>query len=207
MSHRLILACGVALVLLGAGIGAIAVVSDSADPPPPTTFVGPTMPEDLPAADFTLPDQHGQAFSLGGTRGRVVAMTFIHSKCTSTCPVTLQTIRGALDDLSDQGIDRREVDVLALTVDPEADTRRSVRKFLETQRASGFVRYLTGSRAQMRSIWKRYGIAPQGEGQEDHTAFVLLVDRKGILRVGFPSHQMTPEDLAHDLHVLLAEKA
>jgi protein SCO1/2 len=208
VNFRLLVACGLALVALGAAIGVVAAVSDHSDPARPAAqFVGPRMPSGLRAFDFTLRDQHGRRFSLDSTRGKVVALTFIHSNCTSTCPVTLQTIRGALDDLEDMGVDRREVDVLALTVDPEADTRRSVRRFLTTQHASDFVRYLTASRARMRPIWKRYGIAPQGKGQEDHTAFVLLVDRRGILRIGFPSHEMTPEDLANDLHLLLAEKA
>lgn len=202
MSPRLLRVSGILLVLLGCSMAAVTAISDSQ--PAPRTFTGPLMPEDLPAHGFTLRDQHGRPFSLEETRGRVVAMTFIHSKCTSTCPVSLQTIRGALDDL---GADRRDVDVLALTVDPEADTRRSVRRFLLAQHAGGFVRYLTGPRPQMRRIWNRYGIAPQGDGPEEHTAFVLLVDRKGLLRIGFPSHQMTPDELANDLQILLDEPA
>lgn len=196
---------GLLLVLLGLGLGAVTALSDSDESAPPPAFTGPAMPENLPAHDFTLRDQQGRPFTLSEeTRGRVVAMTFIHSKCTSTCPVTLQTIRGALDEL---GPARKDVDVLAVTVDPEADTPRSVRKFLAGQHVDGFVRYLTGPRAQMTKIWKTYGIAPQGKGQEDHTAFVLLRDREGILRIGFPSHQMTPEDLENDLRLLVAEKA
>ncbi|MCW2990159.1 MAG: hypothetical protein JWM73_753 [Solirubrobacterales bacterium] len=208
MSHRLLLACGVGLLLLGAGIGVVAVVSDRSDAgaTAPARFEGPTMPKGLRAADFSLTDQDGHPFRLASTRGRVVAITFLHSRCTSTCPVTLQTIRGALDDLTDEGVDSGGVDVLALTVDPAEDTRRSVRRFLATQRTP-FVHYLTGSSATMRPIWKRYGIAPQGTGKEDHTAFVLLVDRRGILRIGFPSHQMTAEQLANDLGILLAEDA
>jgi protein SCO1/2 len=140
------------------------------------------------------------------TRGRVVVMTFLHSACHSTCPVSVQTIRGALDDLRDRGLPVDEVDVFAISVDPREDTRASVRRFVRTQHAEAFLRYLTGSRAQLRPVWKKYGIRPQGPGGEDHTAFVLLADRRGILRIGFPSHQMTPEDLAHDLAVLLAEE-
>ena len=34
-----------------------------------------------------------------------------------------------------------------------------------------------------------------------------LVDRAGVVRVGYPSHQMTPEDVAHDLRVLTSESA
>lgn len=54
-------------------------------------------------------------------------------------------------------------------------------------------------------ICKRYGIGPQGKGKEDHSAFVLLVDRRGMLRISFPSHFVTPETLANDLRILLAE--
>jgi protein SCO1/2 len=162
------------------------------------------MPDGARAHGFTLSDQEGHPFSLGSTRGRVVALTFVHSKCTSTCPVTLQTIRGALDDI---GGARADVDVLAVSVDPEADTRRSVRSFLRKQRADGFVRYLTGSRERLEPIWKAYGIQPQGDGQEDHSAFVILIDRNGFQRVGEPAHTATADTLANDLRVLVSEPA
>lgn len=206
MSARLLLWCGIALVGLGLAVGAVAVVSDVTDDGPAPRLEGPRMPDGFGAGNFTLHDQDGHPFELRSTRGRVVAMTFVHSKCTSTCPVTLQTIRGALDILGDAGQDPGDVDVLAVTVDPEADTRRSVRRFLARQRVP-FVRYLLGTRGQLRPIWKRYGIGPQGEGREDHSAYVLLVDRRGVVRVGFPSAQTTPEALAHDLGVLVGEGA
>ena len=207
MSPLLLRICGFLLVGLGVALAAVTYVSDeeAAKTTEPAEFVGPRMPENLPAHDFTLRDQRGEAFQLSReTEGRVVAMTFIHSRCTSTCPVTLQTIRGALNEL---GPGREDVDVLAVTVDPEADTRRSVARFLRGQHADDFVRYLTGPRGKLTPIWKKYGIQPQGKGQEDHTAFVLLRDRKGVLRIGFPSHQMTAEDLEHDLRLLVDEPA
>jgi protein SCO1/2 len=207
VSPLLLRLCGFLLVGLGIALAAATYVSDDETQKTATTeeLVGPRMPENLPAHDFTLRDQRGKDFTLSeDSAGRVVAMTFIHSKCTSTCPVTLQTIRGALNEL---GPERDAVDVLAVTVDPEADTRRSVTRFLRGQHADDFVRYLTGPRATLTKIWKRYGIQPQGSGQEDHTAFVLLRDRRGVLRIGFPSHQMTAEDLEHDLRLLAQEPA
>jgi Uncharacterized protein SCO1/SenC/PrrC, involved in biogenesis of respiratory and photosynthetic systems len=196
------LAAGLSLCLIGAAIAVAAAISDRRPAPKQAEFAGPLMPANLPAADFTLSDQDGRPLKLSTTRGRVVVLTFLHSRCHSTCPVTVQTIRGALDDI---GADRRDVDVIAVTVDPEEDTPAHVRAFLRDQRAGGFLRYLTGPRAAVRRVWKSYGIGPQGPGGEDHTAFVLLVDRTGILRIGYPSHQMTPEDLANDLRLLLDE--
>jgi hypothetical protein len=36
---------------------------------------------------------------------------------------------------------------------------------------------------------------------------VLLIDKRGIERVGYPADQLTPEDLAHDIRVLEGEPA
>lgn len=202
MSRRVTLAAGLSLCLLGAAIALAAGISDRHSAPRKSEFAGPLMPANLPAADFTLRDQDGRSLKLSTTRGHVVVITFLHSQCHSTCPVTVQTIRGGLADI---GADRRDIDVFAVTVDPEEDTPAHVRAFLRAQHAGGFLRYLTGPRTTVRRVWKNYGIGPQGPGGEDHTAFVLLVDRTGILRIGYPSHEMTPEDLANDLRLLLDE--
>jgi protein SCO1/2 len=63
------------------------------------------------------------------------------------------------------------------------------------------MRFLLGSRPQLAPIWKAYGIQPQGKAF-DHTAYVVLVDRDGVQRVGWPVDKITPEGLAHDLRLL-----
>jgi protein SCO1/2 len=50
-------------------------------------------------------------------------------------------------------------------------------------------------------VWKGYGIAPQ-KGELDHSAYVVVVDRRGMQRVGFPHAKLTPEGLAGDLRRL-----
>ena len=209
MSPRLLLGCGIALCLFGTAVAlAVGLSEDAKTRPadasglPKSRFAGPLMPRNLRAADFTLTDQRGQTARLADTRGRVVVLTFLHSQCHSTCPVTVQTIRGALDDI---GAQRHSVDAFAISVAPHEDTPASVRRFVAVQHAGSFLRYLTGPRRALARVWKRYGIRPQGPGGEDHSAFVLLVDRRGLLRVGFPAHGVTPETLAHDLRLLVAE--
>jgi len=58
----------------------------------------------------------------------------------------------------------------------------------------------------MRAIWKAYGVVPASAGEASFLSStpILLVDRDGIERVGFPVEQLTPEGLAHDLRALLA---
>lgn len=164
-------------------------------------FAGPLWPPNFKAGDFTLRDHTGAPFDMAASRGRVVVMTFLHSGCKSACPVTTQTIRGALDDIGPEG-GRSDVDTIAITVNEREDTPRSVRKYLRTQHAAGFMRYLIGPVPAVKKIRKRYGIA----AGEDHTAFVMLIDRRGFVRIGWPSVKATPETLANDLRILLAEE-
>ena len=52
------------------------------------------------------------------------------------------------------------------------------------------MRFLLGDRARLQPVWKAYGIQPQGEGFE-HSAYVLLIDKRGRQRIGFPVDQLT----------------
>ena len=158
---------------------------------------------DFPAADFHLTDQNGRPASLDQYRGNVVILTFLYSTCQDTCPLIADQIRGALDDLG------RPVPALAVSVDPVGDTPLNIKRFLFKASLTGRMRYLIGTRAQLAPVWKSYGIAPQTQGsrQSDHSAYVLLIDKRGRDRDGFPASELTPEGLAHDIRLLEAQPA
>jgi protein SCO1/2 len=193
----------IALVLVGAlalgGIVLAATGGGDEDPvAAPNQFAGATMPADARAPDFKLRDEQGEQVSMRALRGQPVVVTFLYSHCQDTCPITAQTIRGALDELG------HDVPALAISVDPPNDTPASARKFLAEQRANGRIRFVLGSRAQLHPIWTGYGITPQRITQE-HLAHITLVDARGFQRVGYPIAQATPERLAHDLRLLERE--
>jgi protein SCO1 len=164
-------------------------------------FAGAVSPSDIAVRDFSLRDQDGKPASLREYRGRVVVLTFMYSTCQDTCPVTAQTIRGALDQVG------HDVPVLAVSVDPAHDTRDSAERFLVKQSMSaGRMRFLLGTRAQLQPIWKAYGIQPQGKGFE-HTAYVAVLDQTGRQRVAFTIDHLTDRDLAHDIRRLESDRA
>ena len=109
-----------------------------------------------------------------------------------------EQIRGALDELGPG------VAALAVSADPAADSPAHVRAFMERVSLSGRLEYLTGSRAQLKSIWRAYHVVPasRGEGAWANSAPVLLLDRGGRARVVFELEQLTPEALAHDVRRL-----
>jgi protein SCO1/2 len=186
-------------ILAAAGV----VVFARPDRPPAvgaSGFAGGLRPA-IPPRDFTLRDQDGREVSLRGYLGHVVVLTFLYSTCQDTCPVTATTIRGALDDLG------HDVPALAVSVDPAHDTPDSAEAFLVKRGLSGGrMRFLLGTRAQLAPIWREYGIRPQGDGFE-HSAYVLLIDKRGRQRIGFPVEQLVDRDLAHDIRRLEGERA
>jgi protein SCO1/2 len=104
-------------------------------------------------------------------------------------------VKGALNELGD------DVHALAIAVDPPNDTPASARAFLSEQRMLGRMRFVLGTRDELAPVWRGYAIRPQSPGEE-HQARIVLVDRSGFQRVGFPVEQATPERIAHDIRLL-----
>ncbi len=176
----------------------IAVLAGGKETPASPGYEGALRPPGIPPAEFRMRDQDGRTATLREYRGEVVVMTFLYTTCEDTCPLVAQQVRGALDRLG------HDVPVLAVAVDPPRDTEASARRFLAEQRLLGRVRFLLGPREELRRQWKAYGIRPQGDGFE-HTAHVVLLDRRGVQRIGFPVDQVTPERVAHDIAALERE--
>lgn len=162
---------------------------------PQSPFDGALLPPGVRAPDFSLRDQNGKRVTMRQYRGRPVVVTFLYSHCRDTCPVEAQQIKGALDDLA------HPVPVLAISVDPPGDTPKSVKHFNREQGVTGRIRWVLGSEGQLSRLWKAFAILPQSD-QQEHMARIVLIDRNGTQRVGYPAQQTTPERLAHDLRLL-----
>jgi protein SCO1 len=170
-------------------------VTGDDEPRAQARFQGSIRPPGIPPADFRMRDQDGKVATLSEYRGKPVVVTFLYTTCEDTCPLTAQQIRGALDELG------HDVPVLAVAVDPPRDTPERARRFLGEQRVAGRMRWLLGPETELKRQWKAYGIQPQSEHLE-HSAYVILLDKEGRQRVGFPAGQVTPDALANDLRLL-----
>jgi protein SCO1/2 len=180
--------------------------------PSATGFDGALLPGNLRPYEFTLADQDGRRVSLRALRGRVVVLAFLYTSSKTTAPLIAQQIRGALDELESEhqapgpraGVSGQPVTALAVSVDPAADTPTRVRAFLHASSLTGRLEYLTGSLAQLRSIWQAYHVVPAAAGPRayEEGAFVVVLDRAGVARVEFPLEELTPEALAHDVRKL-----
>jgi protein SCO1/2 len=195
------LACG--LVLVAVATMAFAARSDPSQPPPDSTtpFRGSLMPRDFPAPDFTLRDERGSPISMRELRGRVVLVAFLYTTCEESCPLEAQQVRLALEELGD---DADRVAAIGVAVDPPRDTPERARRFLLEQRVTGLMRFVLGSASELAPVWRGFAISPQTE-ESEHQARITVVDTRGNQRVGFPTSRTQPEDIAHDVRVLLRE--
>jgi protein SCO1 len=202
LNARLRLAVTVVIACCAAAIVAVVVASGSGGSKPLSIqhgFAGALRPAGIPPADFTLRDQDGRPAALAAYRGRPVIVTFMYSTCKDTCPLMADQIRGALDELG------RGVPTLAVSVDPRGDTPLNAKTFLARHGLTSRARFLLGTRAQLAPVWRAYGIRPQ-TSSDAHSAYVVLVDKRGRQRVAFPASELTPDGLAHDVKVLQAEQ-
>jgi protein SCO1 len=159
---------------------------------------GSLRPAGIAPADFGLRDENGRPVSLASMRGKPVVVTFLYTTCKDTCPLTVDQIRGALDDLG------HDVPVIAVSVDPAHDTPRAAKKFTLARQMTGRMRWVLGSEHQLQRLWGAYFVQPQTR-DEEHSASTVLLDDSGRQRVAYATSVLTPDVLAHDIGVLERE--
>jgi protein SCO1 len=159
-----------------------------------------------PAPEFALTSQDGMPVSLGDFHGKVVAVTFIYTSCTDTCPLLTAKMAQVQDELgSDFGA---KIAFISITVDPERDTPGVLKSYAQNFSANlaGWT-FLTGTPAAVRDVTRRYGIfvAKAEDGEVDHTFLTSLIDPQGILRVQYLGVRFDPEEFRRDLLSLVDE--
>jgi protein SCO1 len=204
------------LALVVASLIALAALARDRQGDEPTVIVegreGPfragPLPDGLdrkPAPDFRLADARGGTLDGRALRGRPYLLTFLFTDCRDVCPLIGREIGEALRLLGPQA---NAVAAVAVTVDPEGDTRPAVRTWLRKQRLPDNFHYLIGSRRRLQPVWRAYFAAPQPRGTEEsrHTASIWVIDASGRLRAKFSGGiPVRPRDIAHDLRLLVRE--
>ena len=131
------------------------------------------------APDFKLTDQFGAPVSLSSFRGKVVILAFNDSQCTTVCPLTTTAMVGARRLLGAAG---SKVQLLGIDANPTATSVKDVRAYSEVHGMTHDWHFLTGSRAQLKRVWKAYHIEVAIErGQIDHTPALFVINPAGGL--------------------------
>ena len=134
------------------------------DPTDSGRFAGSDLPIPLAKPDIVLTDTDGNPFDLRAeTEGRLTLVYFGYTNCPDICPVHLAQITQVLDRPSMP----TDVAVVFITVDPERDDPRTIRRFLDNYDAA-YVG-LTGTHDQLDAAQISFDVPlAQREGDDDH---------------------------------------
>jgi protein SCO1/2 len=173
---------------------------------PQHTSLEPPLPKIRLAPQFALTSQDGAPVTLADFRGKVVAVTFIFTMCTATCPVLTPMMSFVQDQLgADFGA---KIAFVSITVDPERDTPDVLKEYAQAFGANltGWS-FLTGAPATIRDVTRRYGVytSKSDNGDVEHTFLTSIVDPRGTLRVQYLGVRFDPGEFRRDLLSLLKE--
>ncbi len=155
------------------------------------------------APAISLRDYLGRPVTLAAYRGKAVLVTFLYVNCPDVCPLIASNLRVALNQL---GARAKDVQVIAVSVDPRGDTPAAVAGFLRTHGMAGRMQYLIGSAAELARTWAAWSVGSSREaGQPQlvaHSALVYGVGASGKLTTVYPA-TFEPSAIVHDVPKLL----
>lgn len=163
---------------------------------------------DVTGADYgkelSLTDHTGKPRTLAEFRGKIVVVFFGYTRCPDVCPTTLSEMKMILDKL---GEDRKKIQVLFVTIDPERDTPELLARYVPAFDPSFLGLY--GDEASTIKAAKEFKVFFQkvpGKTPDsytmDHTAASYIIDTRGRLRLFARYGQ--PDSIATDLQTLLS---
>jgi len=173
--------------------------------PPPEPAVAKILPVAIELPEFALLDHTGQPVGRDVFAGQWDLVFFGFTHCPDVCPLTLQVLASAKQQLADAGA-RNLPRIVLVSVDPERDT---------PERIAQYVGYfgdgnlgITGALDEIRKLASGIGIyfeKSAGDGDDysvDHSAAVLVIDPDGRFSALFGSPHKV-EDFVHDLPIVM----
>lgn len=154
------------------------------------------------APEFGLKDHLGNEVTIEQLRGKVMLVTFVYARCPDICPLIVSNLRRTLDKLGPRA---KDVQVVAVSVDPEGDTHEVITTYLKNQRMTGRMVWLVGSREELEAAWSRWGIATRiprdNPDLVEHAAPIYGVNTEGVISTIY-DHTFRPADILGDTEEL-----
>jgi len=147
--------------------------------------------------DFELVDQSAQRVALSSLRGKVVAVTFIYSRCPlpDYCPRMVDNFRVVRDRFAARM--NKDLVLLTISFDPQFDTPQILARYAASHRANtpGW-HFLTGEPANIERVCNAFGIQYWAEeGLITHSLQTAIVGRDGSLAATVEGKDFTPQQL------------
>jgi len=162
-------------------------------------------PKTAPA--LSLNDSLGHRVNIRQYRGKAVLVTFIYDHCPDICPLIVGNLHTAQSEL---GPEAKNLQIIAVSVDPKGDTPATVKAFLNAHRMTGRMEYLIGSRPQLEKVWSDWDIISRSSHTKknpdavEHSALIYGISGKGKITTLYPAN-FKPAQILHDVPILASQ--
>lgn len=140
-------------------------------------------PRALPAT--VLEDQDGRAFTLQDYHGRLLAVEFIYTRCTTLCRSMGMAFKQIRERVPQQALGR-DFALLSISFDPVRDDTASLKDYGQTYGADGVNWRIARVRnaVDLKPLLEAFGIVviADGMGGFEHNAAIHLIGRDGRLK-------------------------
>jgi protein SCO1/2 len=161
-----------------------------------------------PVPDFRLTDQNQQAVSLAQLRGKIVALTFVYTRCP--LPDYCLRLSNNFGVLQRRFKSRMGQDLVLLTVviDPIHDQPAELSSYARTWKAdSRSWHFLTGSVTDIQRICRAFDMSfYPDEGVFVHSFHTVVISRSGRLAANLDGNTFTAQQLGDLVQALATRK-
>jgi protein SCO1/2 len=164
-------------------------------------YAGATANPSKPVPPLKLKDSLGKPVNIDDYRGKAVLVTFIYDHCPDVCPLIVSNLRAAQQQL---GPKAKDMQVIAVSVDPKGDTPKTVKAFLADHQMTGRMEYLIGSRPRLEQVWQDWNIVSKNDPSRkdpdavEHSALVYGISGSGKITTLYPAN-FKPDQIVHDV--------
>jgi protein SCO1/2 len=155
------------------------------------------------APPLHLENYLGTPVNIASYRGKAVFVTFLYTHCPDVCPLIASHLHTALTMMP--ASERRQLAIIAVSVDPRGDTPKTVAQFLHTHEMTGLMQYLIGSSAVLHGVWSAWDVASHSQADDPellaHSALIYGITGHGKIAVIYPAN-FGPREIVHDAPLL-----
>ena len=181
---------------------------------PPVSYHVPQLGETVP--DFHFLNQSHREISLRQFRGKVLVLTFIYTRCTSSqfCPLMSRNFANLDKMLAADPKLYARTHLLSISFDPKYDTPAVLRSYggaytgRYTKETFQHWDFAAPSQAKLASVlqWFDVGVTPAGGNILTHSVSTAVIGPDGKIRTWYPTNRWTPQQAFQDVQQILAKE-
>jgi protein SCO1/2 len=199
----LVIAGGIALLTSSGGGGTTQALPGNASQTKDAAYDGGVASPPEPEPALKLNNYLGDPVDLSSFRGKAVLVTFLYTNCPDVCPLITANLHVAQKLMGPA--EASKVRIVAVSVDPRGDTRKTVAAFLARHEMTGNMKYLIGSAHELGQVWKAWNVGSERDAQQpqlvNHSGLVYGISASGKVTTIY-SANFKPSEIVHDVPAL-----